>query len=224
MTSRRKGNSEPAAKADESDAASKVPTQGASADAGSPALAGGAAPPVKIVAEPPPSPGDEFFARGNLAGAVDYFHSILATHSEDVEALLGLGTAYLAQGQYDAAERELRKALRLAPNRMDLNYQLSMTLFRRGNYAAAANQLRRVVELDNDHASALVFLGEALNHTGEGDAAIEALERAVRLQPENGRAFYALGIAHDRKGQPERAAEMYRRSREVGGRGQKGGI
>jgi Flp pilus assembly protein TadD len=160
----------------------------------------------------------ELFGRGAWVQAAEAYDAALSDDADDLEALIGLGASFLAQAQYDGAEREFRKAMKLAPNSPDVHFQLGLTLFRRGVYAAAALQLRRAIELDAEMAAAHVLLGEALNHTGESEGAIEALEHAIMLQPGNGKAFYALGIAYDRKGQHERAAEMYRRSREVGGR------
>lgn len=159
----------------------------------------------------------ELFGRGAYLEAREAFTAALAENADDLEAIVGLGASYLAQAQYDGAEREFRKAVRIAPNSGEVHYQLALTLFRRGLYSAAAPELRRAVELEPDYAPAFVLLGETLNHTGEIEAAIEALENAIRLQPA-GKAFYALGIAYDRKGQHDRAAEMYRRSREFGGR------
>jgi Flp pilus assembly protein TadD len=156
-------------------------------------------------------------AQGLLPQALDAYTEAAAEQPDDVGVLLGLGQTLVHLGQYEAAERELRRALRLAPEQLDVRYQLGLTLFKRGNYAAAASELRRTTELEPSAAGFMV-LGESLNQMGDPDGAIEALEQVARLQPENGKAFYAMGIAYDRKGQFERAAKMYRLSREVAAR------
>jgi Flp pilus assembly protein TadD len=156
-------------------------------------------------------------AQGQLTQALDAYTQAAAEHPADVGVLLGLGHTLVQLGRYDAAERELRRALRLAPDQPEVRLQLGVTLHKRGNYTAAVSELRRTTELEPSAAGYLV-LGEALNQMAEPDAAIEALEHAARLQPDNGRAFYAMGIAYDRKGQFDRAAEMYRLSREAGAR------
>lgn len=177
--------------------------------------------PVREAAEAGPDPwlpklerAESLAASGAWADAAEAFAPVVAAQADNLRALQGLGSALFFQGKYDAAEKELRKALKLAPDEPEVNYLLGHTLYKRGVYAAAATQLRRAVELEPEHGSAWFILGEALNQMAESDAAIEALEEAVRLVPENGKAFYAMGIAYDRKGNHDRAAEMYRLSRE----------
>jgi tetratricopeptide (TPR) repeat protein len=153
-------------------------------------------------------------AQGDLAGAAALYGAAAGRNPEDVAALLGLGNAMLGLGQYENAEREIRRALRLAPERPEVHLQLGLACLKRGVYATAVVSLRRTVELEPRCAPAYVALGEALNQMNEPGAAIEALEQALRLEP-SARAYYALGIAFDRQGEPERAGEMYRRSHEV---------
>jgi tetratricopeptide (TPR) repeat protein len=168
-----------------------------------------------------PSPyarAEALMEQGSHAGAAEAYAALLAASPDDVRALLGAGAALTAVSRYDAAEKELRRALRLAPDLSDVHHQLGVVLFKRGVYAAAAVELRRAVELDPGCGPAYLVLGEALNQLAESDQALEALETATRIQPENSRAYWAMGIAYDRKGKPDRAAEMYRMSRDVGGR------
>lgn len=156
-------------------------------------------------------------AEGNLAEAADLYARMATEDGNNVPVLLALAATLVQLGRYEGAERELRRALRLAPDAAEVHSQLGVALYKRGNYAAAVAELRRAVELGPSGPTYLV-LGEALNQMSEPDAAIAALEQATLLQPENGRAFYAMGIAYDRKGHFERAAEMYRLSREAGSR------
>jgi tetratricopeptide (TPR) repeat protein len=158
---------------------------------------------------------DELAAAGMHPEAAEAYAAVTAVSPDHVRALTGLGAALAAQRKFDAGEKELRRAQRLAPDSFDVHLQLGIALYKKGVYAAAATALRRAVELDDSSVAAYLTLGEALNQMAEPDAAIEALEEAVRLQPDNHRAFYAMGIAYDRKGNPDRAAEMYRLSREA---------
>jgi tetratricopeptide (TPR) repeat protein len=153
---------------------------------------------------------------GDHAGAAEMFAVAVARSPEDVDALLGHGAALLALGQYEAAEREIRRAMRIAPDRADVHLQLGLALYKRATYGTAALALRRTLEIDPDSVLARVVLGETLNQLGETAEAIEHLERAIAAEPTS-RAYYALGLAFDRRGQPDRAAEMYRRSRDQNG-------
>lgn len=181
--------------------------------------AGREAEPAEAAAGPSPyARAEALVEQGSHAEAAEAYAALLAASPDDVRALLGAGAALTALSRYDAAEKELRRALRLAPDLADVHHQLGLVLFKRGVYAAAATELRRAVELDPGCGPAYVVLGEALNQLAESDQALEALENAARIQPENSRAYWAMGIAYDRKGKHDRAAEMYRLSREVGGR------
>lgn len=157
---------------------------------------------------------DAMLAAGNAAGALDLYLAASAAAPDEIAGFVGAGAANGALGRYDAAEKELRKALRIAPDHPDVHFQLGLVLFRRGVYSGAVAEMRRVVELEPAHAGAFLLLGEALNQMAQSDQAIEALEQATRIQP-NAKAYYAMGIAYDRKGLPDRAAEMYRLSREL---------
>jgi Flp pilus assembly protein TadD len=155
-----------------------------------------------------------FAERGSHADAADAYATLAAEHPNHLRALLGLSTVLAAQGKYEAAEKELRRALKVAPDDPEVHHLLGSTLFKRGVYPAAVASLRRAIELDRSNVAAHVVLGEALNQLAESDAAIQVLEEALRLQP-SAKAYYAMGIALDRKGSFDRAAEMYRLSRDV---------
>lgn len=161
---------------------------------------------------------EQLLAGGQPANAADAYAAVVQAHPDNVRALLGLAGALSAQNKFEAAEKELRRAVKLAPDSAEVHHQLGSTLYRRGVYAAAATALRRALELDPANGATYVILGEALNQMAESEQALEALENAVRIQPDSARAYYAMGIAYDRKGNPDRAAEMYRMSREVSAR------
>jgi tetratricopeptide (TPR) repeat protein len=153
---------------------------------------------------------------GSHDEAAERYEALLERSPEDLELILGLASALIPLGRFETAEKELKRAQRIAPRRPEVYYLMGLTYQRRGNYNATVESMRRVVELDDAHGSAYQVLGEALNQLARPNEALEALERAVALSPENGRAYYGMGIAYDRLAKPERAAEMYRKAREVG--------
>ncbi|MGH7483289.1 MAG: tetratricopeptide repeat protein [Longimicrobiales bacterium] len=134
---------------------------------------------------------------------------------ENVDVLGELGAVLAGLGRFEAAERELRRALRLDPNRADVYSHLGIMLFRRGLYAQAEVELRRATELDSNAAAAHFYCGETLNQLGRVDDALGMLERAVALDPSNAKAFYTMGILYDKKNLRHQAETMYRKSREA---------
>ena len=153
---------------------------------------------------------------GDHDEAAERYGALLESSPEDLDLILGLAAALIPLGRFETAEKELKRAQRIAPRRPEVHYLMGLTYHRRGNYTATVESMRKVVELDDGHASAFQLLGEALNQLARPNEALEALERAVALNPDNGRAYYGMGIAYDRLAKPERAAEMYRRAREAG--------
>ena len=154
-------------------------------------------------------------ARGETMLAVEQLEAARAATPWDIDLIVELGTALTAQRRFDAAERELRRALKLQPDSAAVHLGLGVISFRRGLYAQAEAELKRAVELDPESGSAYFYRGEALNQLSRVDEALEMLARAVQLQPTNSRAYYVMGILYDKKSRPQEAAAMFRKAREV---------
>ena len=134
---------------------------------------------------------------------------------DGVAELVALAGELGALGRYDDAERELRRAQRIAPLDPGVRASLGILAFRRGLYGQAEIELGWVCAHDSGHGTAHFYRGEALNRLGRVDEALAMLERAATLQPDNYRAYYLMGILFDRKNLREEAAAMYRRAREL---------
>lgn len=153
--------------------------------------------------------------RGEHQLAVEQYEAARAEHPDSVEAALGLAETLVAMNRFDAAERELRRLLRLQPDNGRAHQQLGIANFRRGLYLQAEQDLQRALELLPESAALFYYRGEALNQLNRVDEAIAMMERALQLDTSNARAYYVMGILYDKKRQPQEAAVMYRRAREV---------
>src|SRR5688572_14432992 len=65
---------------------------------------------------------------GAHADAAEAFAAVVALRPDSVPALVGLGNALAAQGKFEAAEKELRRAEKLAPDDAAVHLQLGATL------------------------------------------------------------------------------------------------
>ena len=155
-------------------------------------------------------------ARGDVLMAAEQLEAARTALPEDVDLIVELAQALTTVQRFDAAERELKRALKLQPDRANVHLGLGVISFRRGLYAQAEAELKRALELDPDSGNAYFYRGEALNQLSRVDEALEMLARATQLQPTNGRAYYVMGILYDKKVRPQEAAAMYRKAREVG--------
>ena len=105
-------------------------------------------------------------------------------------AALSLGNAHRAAGRHEEAERELRRALALAPDPLAEGrawHNLGLVRFNAGDHAEAVECHRRdlrVCEEAGDTlgvAEALTALGDALRMCGEHAEAADALVRAIEV-------------------------------------------
>lgn len=156
-------------------------------------------------------------ARGEEVLAAEQLEAARAAQPDDVTLLVELAQIQTSLRRFDAAERELRRGLKVYPDVSDVHLSLGIISYRRGLYTQAEQELKRAVELDSESAAAFFYRGEALNQLNRADEALEMLERAARLQPGNARTYYLMGIVYDKKSRPQEAAAMYRRAREAGG-------
>ena len=120
-----------------------------------------------------------------------------------------------AVGRFEDADAELKRALRLEPESVEVRAKEGLLAFRKGLYTDAEADFRGVCKHDPDHGPAHFYRGEALNRLGRVDEALQVMERVIELQPHNWRAYHTLGMLYDKKHERERAAEMYRWAREL---------
>jgi hypothetical protein len=95
------------------------------------------------------------------------------------------GTAWATDGRLDAAVRELRSAVTVAPAYAGAWYNLGLAESSLGRSAAAEHAWRRAVELDPNMVEAWTNLGAELLRQGRPDAARAALERALEIDPDH---------------------------------------
>ena len=92
-----------------------------------------------------------------------------------------------------AAEREIGKALRVAPNDPRALLILASAHRRQGRAQAARHVLEPLAKAYPRAANTQYELGAALADLGEGSAAAEALNRAVAINPDHPEAWRRLG-------------------------------
>lgn len=158
-----------------------------------------------------------FELRGDTLLAVEQLEAARSVQPDNVDLIVDLANIEIGLRRFDAAERELRRAVRFQPENAQVHLALGVISFRRGLYSQAEQELRRALELDPQSADAYFYRGESLNQLSRVDEAIDMLLRATQLDPSNARAYYVMGILYDKKSRPQEAAAMYRKAREVGG-------
>ena len=125
---------------------------------------------------------------------------------------LTLGRAYYKLGDYRAAEKAFREALRLKPDSVEVLQGFGMLLKQQEKFSAAAEYLPKAVELQPEAGVWHFRLGHCLEMEGQTAEAIVEYREAVRLVPDSGASQKALGSALLAKGQKAEALTALERT------------
>ena len=126
----------------------------------------------------------------------------LEQQKELAVAARNLGEAYLRQGNYKAALRELFKAETIIPDDYFVKFDIGLAFYYLGEYDKAIHYFKKSLEIKSDYAPARNNLGNAYARNNQLDNAIEEWKivasdmlYATPQFPNNnlGRAYYAKG-------------------------------
>jgi Tfp pilus assembly protein PilF len=113
---------------------------------------------------------------------------------------------YMALGQNDEAERDLRRAMKLGQSGADdVRVDLGAFLFRQGRSEEALKLLEAAVQGDPESARANLESGRVLLQLGQLEAASKRLEKATGRNPADWNAHLLLGRAYQRMGRDAEA-------------------
>jgi tetratricopeptide (TPR) repeat protein len=171
-------------------------------------------------------------SRTDEAGAL--LDSVLADDPDNFDALLQRGKLDLDNGNFDAAERWLRKALEQRPRDPDAHYSLYLSLQGQGNRHAEAQEalarwreerktldrltrlLRTELEARPTDPNLAQEAGELLLQLGEDQRGVFWLHRALALDPRHASSHRVLIAYYERTNNPTKAAEHRRQLAALG--------
>ena len=132
-------------------------------------------------------------ARGDVAGAVSHYESMLQVAPGLGAAYNNLGALHFRVGEYGKAVDVLRKGLKVDPGMHSASALLGMSLYELGDHAGARQPLEAALRANpkDDHATRV--LAKNLMKLGEWEAAADRLRQLTRLQPKDQEAWYLLG-------------------------------
>jgi eukaryotic-like serine/threonine-protein kinase len=124
------------------------------------------------------------------------------------------GTYFLSIRSYDAAVRDLRRAVELQPDFPSAHNRLGRALLLKGQEAAAVAEFRKAVEQrGGSYPTAQYNLGFALQQQGEREGAVEAYNAAVKSRDGNyPDALYQIGAIRYEQGRWQEAADAFRQT------------
>jgi tetratricopeptide (TPR) repeat protein len=160
--------------------------------------------------------GMAFFNRGNYEEAIPHFEKATEIDPDFADAYLYLGRSYLNLGKWVQAIAPLRAALRLSPDKSQIEIVsiLADALFgaassevKKGNFQTSTGFLREALELQpqsdrakNELFSALISFGGQLLSAGNVTQAITTFNEAIQLSPNKATGYLGLSKAFFKSG------------------------
>ena len=98
-----------------------------------------------------------------------------------------------ASGNLEAADKDLKEALSLAPSNVNSLLNYGTLLWKFGRRDDARNMFLKALELDKHSRQALTSLGFLAREMGDRKSAEDYFSRVIRLYPKDSAAYLALG-------------------------------
>ena len=141
--------------------------------------------------------GERALDAGDSYAAIEAFSGALALRPNSMVAYLRRGEAYRAQGRDDEAIRDLREAMRRAPDATQPIVALGDLYDGRGDTARASELYTQAAARLQDQDPRLLYkLALARYRSGSPAGAIEPLRKAIARNDSNGEAHYLLGLVY----------------------------
>ncbi|MBZ4416736.1 tetratricopeptide repeat protein [Myxococcus sp. RHSTA-1-4] len=140
-----------------------------------------------------------------------------ALDKQNPELSLIKGRRLLAEGNYDAAAEEIRKAIRVDASRAQFHVELAKALMgKQGGEKEAAEALQTALKTMGDSPKLVVMLGNAYRRQGKLDEALAQYQRAVKdPKAKNPEARLAMGsIYRERSDWPKAQEQLEKASQE----------
>jgi Flp pilus assembly protein TadD len=155
---------------------------------------------------------EDYFARGDLPGALAAVERSLAVDSTNVDALMKKTVLLTRMGRYPEAEADARRAIQAGPAEAVAWSNLGDVLTRQGKPGEAVQATRKAVELQPDNPDNWYNYGVALASMDSLPRAKEAYERAIAINPRHVEAINNLGGLLGAHGRIEEARDIYARA------------
>lgn len=153
---------------------------------------------------------DALMARGQAADARSLYAQICAVNRQDVDSRVKLALAHREVGDFAAAEKEARRAVKAQPGLFLGYYALGLALHSRGQAPEAVRAYRTAAKLQPRFPDTHYLLGIALHEIGRLADAADAFEAALRERPNYLQALSGLAAVRLLQGQWKEAEGLLR--------------
>lgn len=155
---------------------------------------------------------DMLVSRSEHRQAIDLYRQVLAIDGRHAGARFALGVALRETGDRDAAVRELRAAIGLAPEAARAHVELARTEFQRRRFTEALSAADAAVAVKPTPVEAWLVHADALEATGRVDDALRSLASAAQAAPRAAAPHLRTGMIEHQRGRLDAAEQAYRRA------------
>lgn len=143
--------------------------------------------------------------------AIQAFQKALELSPDYAEAMVGLGDARQAKGQFDEAIGDYKRALQLEPENARVHFGLGKIYYNEKQlYHEAVAEYQQAISLDPKYLEAHMSLGEIYEEKGLYQEAIARYNQVLGLDAQHPGATYGLALAYERV-DPKKAIEQWER-------------
>jgi protein O-GlcNAc transferase len=135
---------------------------------------------------------------GDLANAEKSYRIILQAAPRNFDATYLLGLCFLQSGQFEKAEKQLSRAIKINPRAANAFNDRGNARLELSRPAEALVDYDTAIGLDPTFAEAFNNRGNALSNLLRFDQAIECFDRAIAIKTDYARAYYNRGNAFRR--------------------------
>jgi tetratricopeptide (TPR) repeat protein len=146
---------------------------------------------------------------GRTDAAIEHYLQCLSYSPSFYPARNNLGSAYLKQQKFSAAEEQFQAALQANKNDPQAHFNMANVLLLTQRYSDAAGQINEGLQRQPDSAFGHFLQGSLYEHTGQPALAEKSLRDALNLDPLMSQAYLQLvNLYLQQKRTPEAIAEL----------------
>ncbi|XOV95245.1 MAG: tetratricopeptide repeat protein [Bacteroidota bacterium] len=155
---------------------------------------------------------DQLFNQGKYDEAIVAYSHFMEENPRDVSALYNRGRAYEELSNFEKAEEDFKKVIKLDEKNVNANLSLAKLYYERGEYSRALVYSENALEINENSADGYFLLGRAQHQLGYVDGAMESYTLAIKINRDYGEAYLYRGALKIYKKQTRSACEDFKKA------------